>query len=43
LLPTPLGRWVSILEHTLQFVAVLALGIIPGSKGPNRYGPEPGA
>ncbi len=43
LLPTPLGRWVSILEHTFQFVAVLALGSIPGSKGPNRYGPEPGA
>ncbi len=43
LLPTPLWRWVGILEHTLQFVAVLTLGILSGTKGANRYGPEPGA
>ncbi len=40
--PTPIGRWAGIVEHTVHIVTVLALGIVPGTKGPNRYGPDPG-
>ena len=39
--PTHIGRWTGILEHTVQIVTILALGIVPGTKGPNRYGPDP--
>jgi len=30
------------LAAILQFVATIALGLIPGQRGPNRFGPAPG-
>ena len=41
--PSHIGRWTGILEHTVHLVTILALGIVPGTKGPNSYGPNPNA